>query len=115
MYLNLLGNGGRTSIRSGCRSYNGETSRGREESMSSSFVETMETYFRSVLPAPPTFRKRSGGDVEVLGPPDSGTVQAYVLVTFLLLHGPEEPGTALPWWILDETRWNSTGKVVVRI
>lgn len=75
----------------------------------------MGTYLRSGLQTLSTLRERSGGDVEVLGPPDAGTVQADVLCTFLLLHGPEESGAALPWQIVNETRWNGTDEVVVRI
>lgn len=75
----------------------------------------MGAYLWAVLPTLSTLRDRSGGDVQVLGPPDSRVSQTYVLLTSLLLHGPEESGASLSWRILDETRWNSTDEVVVRV
>ena len=71
----------------------------------------MGAYLRAVLCALSTLRNRSGGYIQVLGPPDPG--QAHGLFRLPLLHGPEESGAPLPWGIFDETGRNGADEVVM--
>jgi len=69
----------------------------------------------SHLPTLSTLRDRSGGHIQVFGPPDSWTSQNPTLARLLSLHGPEESGADLSWRIFSETGWNRADKVVVRV
>lgn len=111
----LLDSGGRTSTRSGCKSYNGETSREEKESASVPSANTPGTDLWSRLHALSAVRGRSWGDIQALGPPDPRTPQGSAHVMLLLLYRPEKSGADLSWWIFNETRQNRAGKVVVRV
>lgn len=111
----LLDNGGRTSARNGCKSYNGETSREKKR-ISVWFVRKCAgTHLWSLLPTLSALGNISGGDNQVLGPPDSRTPQNPPWLMLLLLYGPEESGTDLSWRIFNETRWDRANEVVVCI
>ena len=103
-YCILLDSGGRTSTRNGRKSYNGETSRKKIESVSGFFARTRGTDLWTLLPTLSALRNRGRGDIQILGPPNSGTPLSSALVTFLLLHGPEESDADFSRRIFDETR-----------
>jgi len=111
----LLDNGGRTSTRNDCKSYNGGTSREKIESASGSFAKTRGTDLWPLLPTLSTLRNRGRGDIQLLGPPNPGTPLSSALVTLLLLHRPEESGADLSRGIFDETRRDRANKIVVRV
>jgi len=110
----LLDSDGRTSARSGRKSYNGGTSRERIESASKFSAKTRGTDLRSLLPTLPALRDGGRSYIQLLGPPNSGALLSSALVTLLLLHGPEESGADLSGGIFDETRRDCANEVVVR-